>query len=204
MACRKGARPVFKLNRLTAEQRHVLAQMWAEGARLVDIAQRMTELTGRKVGSSAVANFCRARLEAEAERAARLQRQADVIAKALVSTNSVEMSAKMRAALHATFFNLLNDSSDQNLAGVARELRELEKVDVAKEHLVVQQQKVKLSEKQLELKNKELEARLAAARQAVAQAEKAAEPAPGGASGAGKVVLPSDMLTKLKEAYGIA
>lgn len=192
---RKAQRRVFKLDRMTPEQRRAFADMYSQGVPFREMAQRLTEMLGRPVSYWNVSSFCRERIQKESERAARLQQHAETIARVIATTNSNEMAAKTRAGLQAIFFNLLNDSSDQNLGDVARELRELEKVDVARERVAVEQQKVKISQKQLELKNKELEARLAAARQAVAQIEEAAT--------SGQAALPSALLSKLKEAYGI-
>ena len=200
MSKQKPLRKSFKLDRMTPEQRRTFEQMYSQGVSFREMAERMTAIMGRPISSWAVSRFCHERIRHEAERAARLQAQAHVIAQALANSNAKAMSAKTRTALQAVFFNLLNDASEENFTDVARELRELEKVDVARERVAVEKQKVHISQKQLELRNKELEARLAAARQVVAQAEQAAKPAPA----AGKVVLPSDVLEKLKEAYGIA
>ena len=192
----KPQRRVFKLDRMTAEQRRALEEMYSHGVSFREMGRRMSGMFGRPVNSWNVSGYCRERIEKEAAREAQLQQHAETIARVLGATNSNDMAAKTRAGLQAIFFNLLNDAQDESLTDVARELRELEKVDVARERVAIEQKKVQISQKQLELKNKELEARLASGREALAQVEQAVSQ--------GHSTLPADVLAKLKEAYGIA
>lgn len=185
----------FKLDRMTAEQRREVEDMFAHGVPYRLMAKHIRDRFGLAVGESSVRRFCYERIQREATRAARLQEQAETIARALLTCTSTDATNKTRAALHTVFFNLLNDAKDESLTDVARELRELEKVDVARERVAVEQKKVQISQKQLELKNRELEARLAAGREALAQVEQAVT--------RGHSTLPADVLAKLKEAYGI-